>query len=132
VAKALSAGRAPRGAAAGAEGEGLACGFLEGLGYRVLARNFRCRAGEVDIVARAPDGTIAFVEVKHRRGTSHGAGYEAVTFGKRQRLVRAARFFAAGRGLMEASLRFDVVSIDCSAGAPVIRHDEGAFDADGG
>jgi len=128
VAKALrvEAARAP-----GAEGEDLACRYLEKLGYRVLHRNFRCRTGEVDVVARAPDTTTVFVEVKDRHGRSHGAGYEAVTFGKRQRLVRAARLYAARAGLTESRLRFDVVSIDRSGGSPVIRHDAGAFDSEG-
>lgn len=119
-----------RGPRAGAEGEDLACRHLRSKGYAILARNFRCRSGEVDVVAR--DGAVTvFVEVKHRRGGAHGAGYESVTFGKRHRIVRAARLFACARGLSEAPLRFDVVSIDEVDGRPQIRHDVGAFDVDG-
>ena len=114
----------------GAPGEELACRHLESSGYRVLARNFRCRSGEVDLVARQ-DATTVFVEVKERRGSSHGQGFEAVTFRKRQRIVRAARQYAAAAGLLESPLRFDVISIDWQDGKPTIRHDEGAFDADG-
>jgi putative endonuclease len=96
----------------------------------VVARNYRCRSGEIDIVVR--DGpTTVFVEVKERRGASHGEGQEAVTFGKRVRIVRAARLYAAAHGLYEAPLRFDVVSIDWRGGSPRIRHEVGAFDADG-
>ena len=74
-----------------------------------------------------------FVEVKERHGQSHGEGFESVTFGKRRRLIRAARIYAATRGLSETPLRFDVVSIDWAEGAdtPHIRHDESAFDSDG-
>ena len=115
----------------GATGEDLACRHLTVKGYAILARNFRCRSGEVDVIAR-DGGTVVFVEVKERRGASHGAGHEGVTFGKRRRVIRAARLFAASRGYPEAQLfRFDVISIDGRQGEPVVRHDPGAFDIDG-
>ena len=119
-----------RGPRAGLEGEDLACRHLAAQGYAILARNFRCRSGEVDVVAR--DGAVTvFVEVKHRRGSGHGAGHESVTFGKRRRIVRAARIFASARGLSESPLRFDVISIDEVDGRKAIRHDRGAFDFEG-
>lgn len=115
----------------GQTGETLACRHLESLGLSVLARNFRCRSGEVDVVARDGDTTV-FVEVKERAGVSHGEACESVTPGKRRRIVRAARIYAASRGLSESPLRFDVVSIDwADDGRPRIRHDAAAFDADG-
>ena len=77
-------------------------------------------------MAREGDATV-FVEVKERSGGSHGAGHEAVSFGKRRRIVRAARIYAASRGLGETPIRFDVVSIDWSDGEPRISHYEGAF-----
>ena len=110
----------------GREGEDLACRHLERAGIAIVERNYRCRGGEIDIVAR--DGeTIVFVEVKERGGSSHGAAVEAVTREKRRRLVRAARLYAATHGLTESPLRFDVVSIDRDSSGPRIRHDEGAF-----
>ena len=119
-----------RGPRSGAEGETLACRHLQDRGFRILARNFRCRSGEIDVVAREGDVTV-FVEVKDRRGRSHGEGHESVTFGKRRRVVRAARLYAASYGLSEAPIRFDVVSIERDSGGDRIRHDRGAFDADG-
>jgi putative endonuclease len=114
----------------GATGEDLACRHLEAQGFEVLARNYRCRSGEVDVVARDGDATV-FVEVKERSGRSHGEGHESVTFGKRRRIVRAARLFAAAHGLSERPLRFDVISIHSGGGAVRLRHDRGAFDSDG-
>ncbi len=114
----------------GAAGEDLACAHLRALGYQIIERNYRCRSGEVDIVARHGEATV-FVEVKERRGDSHGGGVEAVTFGKRRRVIRAARIYAASKGLFERPVRFDVVSIDWTEGRPRLRHDVGAFDADG-
>lgn len=110
----------------GSAGEDAACAWLERRGYRILARNWRCRSGEVDVVARLGSTTV-FVEVKERRDTVHGLGVEAVTWSKRQRLVRAARLYAAAHGVSETALRFDVVSID----GRKVRHEPGAFDADG-
>jgi len=117
----------------GRAGESLACVYLEGQGYVILERNFRCRSGEVDVVARDGDVTV-FVEVKERHGQSHGEGFEAVTFGKRRRVIRAARLYAASHGISERPVRFDVVSIDWRPGEgadPLIRHDPSAFDSDG-
>ena len=114
----------------GAAGEDLACGHLQRLGMRVLERNFRCRAGEIDVVARDGD-TVVFVEVKERSGASHGEAVEAVTPVKRLRVVRAARIYAAARGLSELPLRFDVVAIDWTAEGPRLRHERGAFDEAG-
>jgi putative endonuclease len=112
-------------------GEALACRHLERSGFVILARNYRCRSGEVDVVARDGADTV-FVEVKERHGASHGEGHEAVTFAKRRRIVRAARLYAASRGLSESPIRFDVISIDWGSGAePRIRHDRGAFDSEG-
>ena len=115
----------------GEAGEDLACHYLEGQGLTILARNFRCRSGEVDVVAREGP-SVVFVEVKDRGHLGHGEGFDAVTFGKRRRVVRAARLWAAAHSLgEEARVRFDVVSIDRSAGEAHIRHDRDAFDADG-
>jgi putative endonuclease len=82
--------------------------------------------GEVDVVAQ-DRGTLVFVEVKERRGDSHGSAVEAVTALKRRRVVRAARLYAATAGLSETPVRFDVIAIDWGPEGPRLRHDEGAF-----
>jgi len=116
--------------APGAAGEEMACRHLISRGYRILDRNFRCRSGEVDIVARQGDATV-FVEVKERHGESHGRGQESVSFGKRLRVIRAARLYAAKHDLSEGLVRFDVVSVDWEGRRAQIRHEEAAFDSEG-
>ena len=76
----------------GAAGEVLAARFLREKGYQILTSNYRCRLGEVDIIAR--DGSyIAFVEVKTRRSDGMYAPREAVTAAKQQRLIRTAALY---------------------------------------
>jgi putative endonuclease len=119
-------GRAPAGPHRGDAGEDLACAHLRARGMKVLARNYRCRSGEIDVVAD-DRGTLVFVEVKERRGDTHGSAVEAVTAEKRRRVVRAARVYASTHGLSESPIRFDVLAIDWSAEGPRVRHDAGAF-----
>lgn len=114
--------------ALGRYGEQLAVEHLEGVGLEVLARNWRCREGEIDVVAR--DGTtVVFVEVKTRSGTGYGDPAEAVTLRKARRLrVLAGRWLADSRPSGAHDLRFDVVSIVRRRGtAPVLVHLKGAF-----
>src|SRR5690606_20847582 len=82
---------------------------LEALGYQILTRNYRCRRGEIDLVAR--HGTfLVFVEVKARR-RGFPDSLEAVDVRKRRRMVRAALAFLAERRLLDAPVRFDVAAV---------------------
>src|SRR5215208_4787695 len=95
----------------GKMGEDLACQELQRLGYAILARRYRCRSGELDIVAR--DGkTTVFVEVKTREGCDFGTGSEAITALKRRRMASVAQDYLFRHRLTESPCRFDVVSID--------------------
>jgi putative endonuclease len=101
-------------------GEDLACAELERRGYAILARRYRTRHGEIDIIAR--DGaTIVFVEVKARVGEAFGGGAAAVTGWKQQRIVRMATDYLARQRLLEAPCRFDVVAVDLLGAAPRIE-----------
>ena len=114
--------------ALGKTGEDLACRELEGRGYAILARRYRRRGGELDIIAR--DGqTLVFVEVKTREGREHGDGVEAVTPLKRRRITQLALDYVARNGLTECPCRFDVVSILFDRSGPTIEVFQGAFDA---
>jgi len=105
--------------------------YLSGRGYTILARRFRSRHGEIDIIARTGE-TIVFVEVRRRRTGRLGDPLESVGPVKRARLVRTARVFLFARGLHDRPCRFDVVALREAGGAdPVIDHREDAFRADG-
>ena len=114
--------------ALGQYGEELAVEHLREDGLEVLARNWRCREGELDVVARA-GRTVVFVEVKTRSGTGYGEPAEAVTLRKARRLrLLACRWLEQHRPAGTADLRFDVVSVVRRRGqAPELVHLRGAF-----
>ena len=114
--------------ALGKTGEDLACEELERRGYAIIARRYRRRGGELDIIAR--DGqTMVFVEVKAREGRAFGEACEAVTANKRRTITRLAFDYLMRHRLTECACRFDVVSIRFESGAPVIDVYQSAFDA---
>ena len=93
----------------GVRAEELCARLLEGAGLRVLARNWRCRHGEIDLIAE-DGGTLVFAEVRMRSGDGFGGAAESVTSAKRQRLLAAARLYLSGRA--EVPARFDVFLVD--------------------
>jgi putative endonuclease len=98
----------------GTEGEALARRALERVGYRILSCNYRCRYGEIDIVAE--EGcVVTFVEVKTRRDGSYGIPALAVTRAKRSRMARAALHYLATNRLHDRLVRFDIVSVIASS-----------------
>ncbi|HEV59228.1 MAG TPA: YraN family protein [Phycisphaerales bacterium] len=109
-------------------GERRARAFLRRRGYRIIARNWRCPAGEVDLVAADPSGPIAFVEVKTRRDEHWAPGQQAVHERKQQHLARVAQWFARRYGLKDRSLRFDVIVVVVpETGRVEVRHYPSAF-----
>jgi putative endonuclease len=93
----------------GRRAEELCAGLLQKAGLRILARNWRCRLGEI--------GTLVFAEVRLRRDVRFGGAAESITAAKRARLVAAARLYLAGRPA--APCRFDVLLLDSLAPARV-------------
>ena len=94
----------------GAHGERVAARRYEAAGYEVVARNWRCRDGELDLVVRGPD-VLVFCEVKTRSSKRFGIPAEAVTPAKQRRIRRLAQRFCAETGERARELRFDVVSV---------------------
>ena len=108
-------------------GEDLACAELSRHGYEILARRYRTKYGEIDIVAR--DGaTIVIVEVKTRDGRMFGEGAEAVTGYKQRRLFRMGTDYLLRRKLADQPCRFDVVDVNIEGGVPRIEVYRNAFD----
>jgi len=111
----------------GKAGEDLACRELERRGYAVVARRYRTRFGEIDIVAH-DHGVIVFVEVKARTSKRYGSAAEAVSFRKRRRIGAMALDYLAWTGGLDRRCRFDVVAIDGLGGAnPTTRVIQDAF-----
>lgn len=94
----------------GRAAEALALRFLLDRGMRVLAQNFSCRLGEIDLIVD-DGGTTVFVEVRQRRSRAFGSGAESITHAKRARLIATARFYLA-RQPVQPPCRFDVLSVD--------------------
>jgi putative endonuclease len=112
----------------GEMGENLACQELERRGYAILARRYRTRFGEIDIVAR--DGaTIVFVEVKARTGAYFGDGAAAVTEWKQRRVTNMAIDFLARNRLHDRPCRFDVVAVARVDGRTHIEVYKDAFES---
>ncbi len=113
----------------GSLGERRALEYLGGAGYRIIETNYRCRWGEVDIVARNGD-FLVFVEVKTRRSHSYGSPEESVTKAKAQRLIAAAETYLEERQTPAAQWRIDLVSVEMDRGGRVkaLRHLQNAIE----
>lgn len=113
----------------GRAGEEAAARHVEAAGYRILARNWRSRFGELDLVAGRRDLWL-FIEVKTRTGGRYGRGAASVTPRKQRRIVHAARHFLASRGNGRERVRFDVIEVGPGPDGLAVDHwIEGAFDA---
>ncbi len=107
-------------------GEDLACAELQRRGYAILARSYRTRFGEIDIVAKQGD-TMVFVEVKARTGREFGGAAAAVTGWKQRRVTQMAADYLVRVRLADCPCRFDVVAIEFEDGKPLIEVYANAF-----
>lgn len=115
----------------GRKGEEAAARFLYRRGYGIVERNWRCYAGEADIIAK-DNGTLVFVEVKTRRDCRKGFPAEAVSSSKRDRYERIALAYLAESDLSDMQVRFDVVSIVViGRNRALVRHHINAFSGSG-
>ena len=114
----------------GRRAEAMAEEFLRTHRYTIVARNYRCRAGEIDLVAL--DGPVlVFVEVRSRSGPAFGTPLESVDARKQIRLGRIARQFLAERRWHDRDARFDVIGVRFDAEPPSVEHVQGAFELRG-
>ena len=110
----------------GSVGEAAALDAYRNLGYRLVARNWRCRLGELDLIVTR-GGTLVFCEVKTRRGPAFGGGYEAVTWRKRAKIRSLAEAYLQERGGRPNAIRFDVASVALGPRGPHVELFEDAF-----
>lgn len=110
----------------GALGESAALEEYRRGGFDLLARNWRCRLGEIDLVL-ASANTVVFCEVKTRRASAFGGGFEAVTRAKRAKLRALAQLFLLDTRLAYGSVRFDVASVEVRGGRTAVTLFEDAF-----
>jgi len=113
----------------GVQAENAAAAYLQAQGAHVLLRNYRCRCGELDIVAQLGATELAIVEVRTRSSNACGGAAQSVDAGKRQRLIRAAsRLLQQRRDLARLRVRFDVIVVsDPCSDAPRIEWIKHAF-----
>lgn len=111
-------------------GEEVATAFLEKRRYRILERNFRCKGGEVDIIALDPeDKSLVFIEVKARRDLSYGVPQLAVNPFKQRQISKAALTWLSKKRLHDQNARFDVIAIMLDEnGQHRVEHIVNAFD----
>ncbi|MDI6726907.1 MAG: YraN family protein, partial [Smithellaceae bacterium] len=111
----------------GKEGEDLAVKYLQAAGYRIVKRNFRCRLGEIDIIAR--DGeTLVFVEVKMRTNESHGDPEAAVDRAKQKKISLVSLHYLQTNKIPDQTARYDVVAVQRTGVGHEIRLIKDAFD----
>ena len=112
----------------GNKGEKLAAKFLKRKGYKIIQRNYKCKLGEIDIIAEQ-DRTIVFVEVKTRRTQEFGPPQYAITAAKKRQISSVALLYIREKKFVEQSCRFDVIGITFppESRKPRIEHIQNAF-----
>ena len=105
----------------GAWGESVAAHHLEAKGYSIVARNWRCTHGEVDLIAQAGE-ELVFVEVKTRRGREMGSPEEALTPAKQKKLMKLAQIYVAEQEL-DVDWRIDLIAVELDKSGKLLRCD---------
>jgi putative endonuclease len=98
-----------------------ACGFLQVRGYKILEKNYRCKLGEIDVIARRR-GRLAFVEIKTRTSAQFGTPQEAVDCPKQEKIFKVAQWYMKEKKLEQQPIAFDVVAVLWKEGQPPEIH----------
>ncbi len=118
---------APSTRAAGDIQEARALDHFTALGWSLVRKNYRCKAGEIDLIFKDRQGVVVFMEVKYRSSSGYGTAQEAVDGRKQQRIVKSALYFIKENGLQGRDLRFDVAAMTPAG----LEHIPNAFSAEG-
>jgi putative endonuclease len=112
----------------GERGEMAACGFLKKHGYEILEKNYKCKLGEIDVIARRKE-RLAFIEIKTRTSAQFGTPQEAVDLQKQEKIFKIAQWYLKEKKLLKIPVAFDVVAILwAKEQAPEIRLIADAFE----
>jgi len=115
----------------GERGEAAACGFLKEHGYEILEKNYTCKLGEIDVIARRK-GRLAFIEIKTRTSAQYGMPQEAVDRKKQEKIFKVAQWYLKEKKQETTPVAFDVVAILWKEReAPEIRLIADAFEKEG-
>ena len=112
----------------GEQGEMAACRFLKTRGYEILEKNYKCKLGEIDVIARR-QGRLAFVEIKTRTSARFGTPQEAVDLRKQEKIFKVAQWYLKEKKILRSPIAFDIVAILWGEGqTPEIRLLADAFE----
>lgn len=114
----------------GRRGEDQAARYLQGIGYRIIARRERVLRGDIDLIA-LDDRTVVFVEVRTRTDTNHGHPAETVGYQKQRRIAQLANAYIRRNRLEDCRVRIDVVTVTLEGpdGRPAVEHFHNAFES---
>lgn len=110
----------------GKMGEIAAAKYLNKNGYKLLARNYRCALGEIDLIAQL-NNTIVFIEVKTRRSLNYGYPEESITLTKQNKIRKVANYYLKDNKIFNMNCRFDVVTVLVSSNGYTIEVIKNAF-----
>lgn len=106
-------------------GENKAADYITSKGYRIISRNYRCKIGEIDIIA-IKDHILVFIEVKTRSSNRYGYPYEAVNWKKQNKIIKTSMVYMREKRLLDYQMRYDIIEIYLK-GEGRINHIENAF-----
>jgi putative endonuclease len=112
----------------GSLGEDISESYLKNLGYKILDKNFRCKCGEIDLIA-VNKGYICFIEVKTRYGINFGMPAESVSSSKQHKIYKTAEVYIMKKNIVNFNYRFDVMEVILNHGNNdfLVNHIEDAF-----
>ena len=112
----------------GTLGENISINYLKDSGYNILEKNFRCKCGEIDIIA-INKGYICFIEVKTRYGINFGVPAESVVYSKQHKIYKTAQVYISWRNIENSNFRFDVIEVILNSANNdfSVNHIENAF-----
>ena len=107
-------------------GEDIASKYLIEKGYIIIERNFRCKQGELDIIAKFEE-SIVFVEVKTRTNKKYGEPIDAVTYMKKMHILKSINYYLYSKGIENQSIRIDIIEVYIRENKYYIKHTKNAI-----